>query len=422
MWPASIPEMLFICIIAFVGAGFLSGQVIAFLNHRSRFKPLPLILKDIYTAERYNQYLRYKGVSYRFGILVSWLSFAATLFMLAYGFVAVDDYVRSVTQNPVLQSLLFFGIIGLAADLLFMPFDIYDTFVIEQKFGFNKTTPLVYMTDKLKSWMLAVIIGGGMISLIVWLYSLLGNSFWWLAWISVSAFSVFFSLFYSTLIVPLFNKQTRLAEGELRDKLNELATRTGFSLADIFVMDGSKRSTRANAYFSGFGAKKRIVLFDTLIQNQTPQQIEAVLAHEIGHYRKKHTIISLFMSIGQTGLLLYLFSLLVGHQEIYLAMGSSGQAFHLGLIVFVILYSPFSSLTSVLVNCISRQFEFQADQFAINNTDPEELASSLKLLTSDNLSDLTPHPLYVFLNYSHPPLLQRLNRIFDTEARKEPAT
>lgn len=404
-------EILNICILVIVISGFLAGQVISFLNHRSRKNPVPPVLEGVYSPDRYQQYLLYKSDSFRFGMLISWLSFIATLVMLLGGFVLIDDFVRSVFQNPILQSLLFFGIIGLAADLLSTPFDLYDTFVIEQKYGFNKSTPAIYISDKLKSWFLAAVIGGGLISLIVWLYTLLGNSFWWLAWISISAFSIFFSLFYSSIIVPLFNRQTPLESGDLRNKLNDLAVRTGFDLTDIFIIDGSKRSTRANAYFSGFGSKRRIVLYDTLIQNQTPDQITAVLAHEIGHYRKKHTIKTLVLSIVQTGVILFLFSVVVGNPDIYLALGSSGNSFHLGLIVFMILYSPISSITSVITNYLSRMFEFQADRFAVENADPLAMASSLRLLTSDNLSDLTPHPWHVFLNYTHPPLDQRLERI-----------
>ena len=404
-------KIIFILIISLVVSGFLFGQLISWLNHRSRFSKVPLMLEGVYSPGRYLYYLDYKRVSYRFGLLLSWLSIAATIFMLFRGFVMIDDFVRAFSDSPVVQALLFFGIIGLAADLLSTPFDVYDTFVIEQKFGFNKTTPAVYVTDKLKSWLLAVVIGGGLLSLIVWLYAQLGSSFWWVAWIAITTFSLFFSLFYSNLIVPLFNKQTPLEPGELRDKLNDLAERTGFSLTNIFVIDGSKRSTRANAYFTGFGSKRRIVLYDTLIGKQSPDQITAILAHEVGHYRKKHTIKTLVLSIIQTGIILFLFSIVVGNPVIYKSMGSTGQGFHLGLIVFFILYSPISSITSVLMNYISRRFEYQADTFAAQYANPEAMVSALKLLTSDNLSDLTPHSWNVFLNYSHPPLMQRLENI-----------
>ncbi|NTW26177.1 MAG: M48 family metallopeptidase, partial [Lentimicrobium sp.] len=259
-------EILFIIILTLVISGFIFSQIAGYLNHQARFNQIPDILNGVYSEDRYRQYLDYKRANYHFGLLLSWLSFVITLLMLSGGFVMIDNLVREFSDSPVLQALMFFGVIGLAADLISTPFDIYGTFVIEQKFGFNKTTPATYIKDKLKSWLLAAVIGGGILSLVAWLYMLLGSSFWWLAWIVITAISLFISLFYSTLIVPLFNKQTPLQEGVLREKLNELAKKTGFRLSDIFVIDGSKRSTRANAYFSGFGSKRRIVLYDTLIQ------------------------------------------------------------------------------------------------------------------------------------------------------------
>lgn len=404
-------DFLFVLILVFVTAGFLFGQVLALLNHRQRFKPVPSILKGVYSPERYNKYIEYKKVSYRFGLLISWLSFAATLLMLNGGFVLVDSLAHAWTDSSVFQALIFFGTIGLAADLLSTPFDVYDTFVIEQRFGFNKTTWQVYVTDKLKSWVLAAVIGGGLLSLIVWMYALLGADFWWLAWLTITLFSLLMSLFYSNLIVPLFNRQTPLEEGELRSALQDLATRTGFGLKDIYIIDGSKRSTRANAYFTGLGRMKRIVLYDTLLQKHTTAQIVSVLAHEIGHYRKKHTLKTLVLSVIQTGIVLYLFSLVVGSPLMYQALGSSYQSFHLGLVVFLILYSPVSTITSIGLNYMSRRFEFQADRFAAENADAGEMVASLRLLTSDNLSDLTPHPAYVFVNYSHPPLRERIEAI-----------
>ncbi len=404
-------DFLFVLILVFVTAGFLFGQVLALLNHRQRFKPVPSILKGVYSPERYNKYIEYKKVSYRFGLLISWLSFAATLLMLNGGFVLVDSLAHAWTDSSVFQALIFFGTFGLAADLLCTPFDVYDTFVIDQRFGFNKTTWQVYVTDKLKSWVLAAVIGGGLLSLIVWMYALLGADFWWLAWLTITTFSLLMSLFYSNLIVPLFNRQTPLEEGELRSALQDLATRTGFGLKDIYIIDGSKRSTRANAYFTGLGRMKRIVLYDTLLQKHTTAQIVSVLAHEIGHYRKKHTLKTLVLSVIQTGIVLYLFSLVVGSPLMYEALGSSYQSFHLGLVVFLILYSPVSTITSIGLNYMSRRFEFQADRFAAENADAGEMVASLRLLTSDNLSDLTPHPAYVFVNYSHPPLRERIEAI-----------
>lgn len=404
-------SFLFYLILALVTAGFLFGQLLALLNHQQRFKPVPAILHGVYSPERYSKYLEYKKVSYRFGLLMAWLSFGATLLMLNGGFILVDSLAIGITDSSVIQALIFFGTIGLAADLLSTPFDVYDTFVIEQRFGFNKTTWKVYIADKLKSWLLAAVIGGGLLSLIVWMYALLGADFWWLAWLTITVFSLLMSLFYSNLIVPLFNKQTPLEEGELRTALENLAGHTGFGLKDIYIIDGSKRSTRANAYFTGLGRMKRIVLYDTLLQKHTTAQIVSVLAHEIGHYRKKHTLKTLILSVIQTGIVLYLFSLVVGSPVIYEALGSSHHSFHLGLVVFLILYSPVSTITSIGLNYMSRRFEFQADRFAAENADAGEMVASLRMLTADNMSDLTPHPAYVFVNYSHPPLRERIESI-----------
>ncbi len=406
-----MPHLIYILILVFVIGGFLFEQILSFLNNRARSQAIPANLSDIYSDDKYQKYRNYRQESYRFGVLSSWFSFGLMLAMLLFGFVMLDNWVAGTAESSLLQSLIFFAVLGLASEILTLPFDIYDTFVIEQKYGFNKTTPRLYITDKLKGLMLAAVIGGGLLSLIIWLYMVFGSAFWWLAWIAFTLFSVFFAFFYSSLIVPLFNKQTPLEEGELRSKLTELGSGAGFNISNIFVIDGSKRSTRANAYFSGFGSRRRIVLFDTLIQNQTVEEIVAVVAHEIGHYRKKHIITGLIISTLQTGLLLFLFSLIVDYQVIYEAIGCSRQSFHLGLILFLVLFTPFSLLSSIGGNLLSRRHEFEADAFAKAYAGGEPLARSLRKLSADNMSDLTPHPLYVFFHYSHPPLLQRLERL-----------
>jgi STE24 endopeptidase len=298
-----------------------------------------------------------------------------------------------------------------ASDILNTPFSIYDTFVIEEKFGFNKTTPKIYVLDKIKGWLLSAIIGGGILALIVWFYETVGELFWVYTWIAISAFMIFMSMFYSSLIVPLFNKQTPLEEGELKDEIQGFSSKVGFKLQNIFVIDGSKRSTKANAYFSGLGAKKRIVLFDTLIKDLSVREIVAVLAHEIGHYKKKHTLISIVISILQTGITLYILSLFINNPELSKSLGSDIPSFHLGLIAFGVMYSPVSTIIGLAMNIFSRKNEYQADKFADDNFDGEELISSLKKLSRNNLSNLTPHPAYVFFHYSHPTLLQRIRAI-----------
>ncbi|MBA7519213.1 Protease HtpX [subsurface metagenome] len=300
-------------------------------------------------------------------------------------------------------------------DIISTPFSLYDTFVIEEKYGFNKTTLKTFFLDKIKGWFLAAIIGGGLLALVVWFYEQTTNMFWIYTWILVSVFMIFMTMFYSTLIVPIFNKQTPLEEGGLRNAIQEFCKKVDFKLDNLYVIDGSKRSTKANAYFSGLSAKKRIVLFDTLIEDLTQNEILAVLAHEIGHYKKKHTRTGIIISILQTGLTLFILSLFIGNPKLSGALGSGIPSFHLGLIAFGILYSPISTIIGLGMNSFSRKNEFQADNFAKFNFNGEDLSSALKKLSVKNLSNLTPHPAFVFFHYSHPPLLKRLKRLKEKE-------
>ena len=281
----------------------------------------------------------------------------------------------------------------LGSDLLMLPFSIYDTFVIEEKFGFNKTTPKIFILDKLKSWFVGGVIGGGLLAVIIWFYNLTGKNFWIWAWVLVSVFTIFMTMFYSNIIVPLFNKQTPLEEGELRSAIEEFSGKAGFKLDNIYVIDGSKRSTKSNAYFTGLGSKKRIVLYDTLINDLSKEQIVAVLAHEIGHYKKKHTLTGTILGIIQTGFTLFIFSLFLNNPHLSAALGVTRPNFHISVIAFGILYSPVSLMIGLLFNQISRKNEFQADRFAAEHYTAEYLISALKNLTSKNLSNLTPHPV-----------------------------
>jgi STE24 endopeptidase len=339
-------------------------------------------------------------------------SFLVVLAMFAfYGFAFVDSIAWNITSHAILAALLFFGIIMFASDIVSMPFSVYDTFVIEEKYGFNKTTPKTFVLDQIKGWLIGALIGGGLLALIIFIYQKTQSMFWLYAWGAVAVFSIFMAMFYSNLIVPLFNKQTPLEEGELRNAIQEFAGKVGFKLDNIYVINGSKRSTKANAYFTGLGAKKRIVLYDTLIDEMETDEIVAVLAHEIGHYKKKHIIRGLFISLLQTGIVLFIFSLLIDNQYLSKALGVEKPNFHIGLVAFGILYSPVSFLLGIFMNQLSRKNEYQADAFAAQNFKPEALASALKKLSQKNLSNLTPHPLYVFFNYSHPPLQERLKHL-----------
>ena len=323
----------------------------------------------------------------------------------------LDRLVEGMVDSYILHVLLFFGILALAGDLLSMPFALYRTFVIEERYGFNRTTPRTFILDKIKGWGLGVVFGGGLLALVTWIYMLTGSWFWIIALGVLTLFSVFMSMFYSNLIVPLFNKQTPLEEGSLRNKIEDFADRVDFRLRNIYVMDGSKRSSKANAYFTGLGPKKRIVLFDTLIEELEEEEIVSVLAHEVGHYKKRHTTTGLVISILQTALTLYLFSLFVGVDSFSVALGGTGASFHLGLIAFGVLYSPISTILGIGTGLFSRHNEYQADRYARDHYNSGKLISSLKKLSKTTLSNLTPHPAYVFVHYSHPPLLQRIRAL-----------
>ncbi len=396
-------------IIAFIVFDFTFERILGYLNYTRLSNVLPDELKGIYDEEKYRKSQDYLRVNMKFGLLTSTLSFIAILLMLFFGgFGWLDSVVREYTSNTILMTILFFGILGFASDLLSTPFDIYDTFVIEEKFGFNKTTVKTYILDKIKGWFLAIILGGGLIAVFVWFYEVAGNLFWLYAWLFFSGFSIFMAMFYSSLIVPLFNKQKPLEQGELRDAIEEFAKKADFKLDNIYVIDGSKRSTKANAYFSGLGPKKRIVLFDTLIKDHTTKELVAVLAHEIGHYKKKHTIKSMGISLIHSAIIFYLLGVFINYDVLSKALGGEQASFHLGILAFGLLYSPISTLLGILSNVISRKHEYQADAFAAKKYDPEPLQEALKKLSVNNLSNLRPHPAVVFVNYSHPPLLKRL--------------
>jgi len=403
---------LFYIIIAIIIVDFIVDKILDALNAKQYNDPIPEELDDVYNAEDYEKSQAYKKTNYKFGIITSTFSLVLTLAFLFFdGFEFIDNVARSYSENPIIIALIFFGIIMIGSDILTTPFAYYQTFVIEEKFGFNKTTKATFFLDKLKGWLMMAILGGGILALIIWFYQASGTYFWLYAWGLVTGFTVFMNMFYARLIVPLFNKQTPLETGELRNKIAAYAETVGFTLDKIFVIDGSKRSTKANAYFSGFGSEKRVTLYDTLITDLEDEEIVAVLAHEVGHYKMKHIIFNLVMSILLTGLTLYILSIFISNPLLSNALGVEIPSFHVGLIAFGLLYSPISEITGLIMNWFSRKFEYQADNYAKNTYAADPLITSLKKLSKNSLSNLTPHKAYVFMHYSHPTLLQRMKNL-----------
>lgn len=406
------PTTLFYILIAILIISFMVDKVLDALNAKHFNDKIPTELEDVYDEEAYKKSQAYKKENSKFSNITSTFSILLTLgFFFADGFKYVDNFARSISENPIIIALIFFGIIMIGSDILNTPFSYYKTFVIEEKFGFNKSTKKTFWLDKIKGIFLMAILGGGILALIIWFYQKTGVNFWVYAWVLVAVFSLFMNLFYAKLIVPIFNKQTPLEDGELKFEIEKYAQKVGFKLDNIFVIDGSKRSTKANAYFSGFGSQKRITLFDTLINDLETEEIVAVLAHEVGHYKRKHIIFNITTSILLTGLTLYILSIFINTPVLSEALGVSIPSFHIGLIAFGILYSPISEITGLFMNYMSRKFEYQADNYAKETFAAKPLITSLKKLSINNLSNLTPHPAYVFMHYSHPTLLERVKNL-----------
>lgn len=402
-------NIVFYVIITIIIFDYILDRYLDFLNAKTRNANLPDELKGIYDEEKYRKSIEYEIVNSKFGFITATLDFIIILGMLfSGGFAFVDSAAGSFTENPIYKGIIFFGLLGIASDFLHLPFTIYDTFVIEQRFGFNKTTIKTFILDKLKGYLLSVVIGFPLLFVLLWFYYKTTDMFWIFAWIITSVVTIFFTMFYSNLIVPLFNKQEPLEEGELKTEINSFAGKVGFTLNNIFKINGSKRSTKANAYFTGLGAKKRIVLFDTLINELNTKEIVAVLAHEIGHYKHKHTRQGIIISLLQMGVTFFLISVFLSFPSLSQALGVSQPSFHIGIIAFGILYNPFSMIIGLAMNVLSRKNEYQADAYVNNNFEAEPLISALKKLSVNNLSNLTPHPTYVFFHYSHPTLLQRI--------------
>ncbi|UBM62886.1 M48 family metallopeptidase [Candidatus Sulfidibacterium hydrothermale] len=405
-------HLLFELILWILVLDFVFERWLDRLNLKHLSPELPAALSGIYNAEKYAASQQYLKANSRLSMVQSAFVFLLVLAMLLFhGFAFLDEVVRKLTPNPYGQTLLFFGILGFSLDVLTLPFQWYGTFVIEEKFGFNKTTVPVFVTDKLKMWLVSGVVGGGLLLFIQWAYTAGGAVFWLIAFAGVSLFMIFMAMFYTSLIVPLFNKLRPLEEGELKTAIEKLAAQTGFPLTGIYIMDGSKRSTKANAYFSGLGPKKKIILYDTLLEELSTEEIVAVLAHEIGHYRKKHIYKGLVVSLAEMLVLFFLLGKALSMPEFSQAIGVQNASFYAGLLAFSLLYAPVSFILGIVENVLSRRHEYQADAFAVSAGLGKSLVNALIRLSVSSLSNLQPHPLYVFFHYSHPTLLQRKSAI-----------
>ena len=408
-------SILTIIILTFIVVDFIIENILDFINAKTWSLPIPKILEGIYDEEKYTKAQQYHQAKQRLSIYSTIISTLLTILILWFkGFAIIHLQIAQLTTSPILQALYFFGGIAIVSDIIGLPFEIYGIFNIEQKFGFNKMTWKTYIADKLKGYILGALIGGVLLSLFVWFYTISGKLFWIYGWIIFTLFTLFFTMFYTSLIVPIFNKLNPLEAGTLREKIETFAQKVKFPLNNIFVIDGSKRSTKANAYFSGIGSKKTIVLYDTLIKEQTEEELVSVLAHEVGHYKMKHIQKGIIIGILQMGVLLFLLSLFINNPQLSQALGLQTETpvFHLGLIAFSLLYSPISTITGIFMNMLSRKNEFEADNYAKENVGTGEyLISALRKLSANNLSNLNPNRWYVFFHYSHPPLLKRIQNL-----------
>ena len=414
-------QLWFFIIISLVIFNYLFSNLLDYMNHRNWKDEIPNELKDFYDKEKYKKAKNYALSKNKISLFSSSLSFSLVISLIVFnGYGIIDQFVSfnlsksfeslQISSNFI-QSGVFFLILFILNSIISIPFSYYKTFVIEEKFGFNKTTKLTFFIDIIKSTLLSFFIGGILLFLALYLYENLNDGFWLWLWIGLSLLMILINMFYADLIVPIFNKLTPLDDGELRNKIEKYSNDVGYLLKNIYVIDGSKRSTKANAFFSGLGPRKTIALYDTLIEKHTENELVAVLAHEVGHFKKKHIFSGLIMSIIQIGIISFFFELCLKLPEISIALGGLESSFHLGLVGFSIIFSPISILSGIIMNYNSRKNEFEADAYAKETFNGEDLSLALKKLSVDSLSNIYPHPLYVFFHYSHPPLIQRLRAL-----------
>ena len=403
---------LLIILSALIGE-FLLRTVVRVLNLKALDPGLPNEFQGYYDEEKYAQSQEYTRVNTRFAFFTTSFDLIVILvFILFGGFNFVDQIIRGFGLSTLPSGLAFFGILFFASDLISTPFSLYQNFVIEEDFGFNKMTLKTFILDKLKGYLLTLALGGVFLTAILFFFEKTGEYGWLYAWGIIGLFMILIQPLFTLVIAPMFNKFTPLEKGELRTAIENYAQKVGFPLSRIDVMDGSKRSAKSNAYFSGFGKQKRIALFDTLLEKHSNDEMVAILAHEVGHYKKHHIKVGILISILHTGLLFWLLSIFIDNPGLFEAFQMKEISVYGGLTFFMILYSPVELVLSVIMNAVSRRNEFQADAYSARTTEKSEhLISGLKNLSVSNLGNLTPHSLSVLLDHSHPPVLERITAL-----------
>ena len=400
-------------LLVIVTISFLFELISGLLNFNSFDKPLPENVRNIFSKDEYSKSQSYKKANFKFGLISSIYGFLIIFIVLYFGLLGeLDSYLRNITfENEISLSILFFLSIFFISDLIKIPFQLYKIFVIEENFGFNTMKISTFLVDKIKSYLISSFFIVILITPLLLFIMLYPESFWIYFWMLISAFLIFANIFYTSLIVPLFNKLEVLKDGELKQKLDDFSRKVNFPLSNIFVINGSLRSKKANAFFSGLGKNKKIVLYDTLIKNHSADELVAVLAHEIGHYKLNHVKTNMAISVVTTGFMLFILSNFIFNSQVSYALGGNVSFRHLEIFAFFIIYSPVSSLISILMNIKSRKNEYEADEYAVKNFEKKPMVDALKRLSKDNLTNLTPHPLYEFINYSHPSISKRLYSI-----------
>ncbi len=405
-------SFIYTVLLIFLVTGFILDSGLEWLNIRNLKPTLPEIMKPFYNENKYRKSVNYEKTNTTFSFFSHSFSFILIMAMLLLGgFSLLDQWVTSITASVYGRSALFFGVLFLVSDLLSIPFQYYHTFVIEEKFGFNKSSLKTFVFDKLKGWVITAMIGGGLLMFLLWAFMATGIWFFLIFMAGITIFSITITLFYTKLIVPIFNKITPLPQGELAEAIRDFALQHQFSVKEVSVIDGSKRSTKANAYFSGFGSRKRIILYDTLITDLSVDEIVAVLAHEMGHSKNRHVLKGMALSLLQTGIMVALLAWALRLPELSHALGINESQIYINLLVFGLLYTPVAELLGMISNLFSRKFEYEADEYVTRAGIGPSLINALIQLSINNLNNLQPHPWYVFVHFSHPTLLQRMNAI-----------